>query len=237
MQQLRAHLETLADETYRAFHQKLLGVPTAPVLGVRLPALRAIAKQIAQGDWEAYLRAARDDSLEETMLQGMVIGAVRAHIDQVLPYIASFVPKIDNWAVCDSFCASLHIAKKQPARMWAFLQPYLHADDAYALRFCVVMLLDYYVTDDYIDQVLRLLPGIAHPGYYVKMAVAWALSICYIKYPARTLACLKTADLDDETYNKALQKIIESRRVSDQDRRRIRAMKRKRPKTGRALPS
>ena len=110
MQQLRAHLETLADETYRAFHQKLLGVPTAPVLGVRLPALRAIAKQIAQGDWEAYLRAARDDSLEETMLQGMVIGAVRAHIDQVLPYIASFVPKIDNWAVCDSFCASLHLS-------------------------------------------------------------------------------------------------------------------------------
>lgn len=89
------------------------------------------------------------------------------------------------------------------------------------------MLLNYYIEDAYIAAVLQLLDRIQHEGYYVKMAVAWAVSICYIKLPEPTMAYLKNNSLDDFTYNKALQKITESLRIDQASKTLIRSMKRK----------
>ncbi|MFC5463578.1 DNA alkylation repair protein [Lederbergia graminis] len=223
---VRTQIFDLIDEDYQRFASS--HIPNINnLLGVRLPELRKIAKQIAKDDWESYLKTADDDYFEEVMLQGMVIGYVKADIEKVLTYVAAFVPKINNWSVCDSFCSGLKITKLYKKRVWDFLQPYLLSDKEYEIRFGVVMLLCFYIDEDYIDPVLEHLDRINHEAYYVKMAVAWAISICYIKMPERTMIYLKNNSLDKFTYNKALQKITESLRIDKETKEMIRSMKRK----------
>lgn len=223
---IKSQLHEMAEEGYRKFSAAL--IPNIDnVLGVRLPALRKMAKAIAAGDWRTYLKHADDEYFEEVMLQAMVIGYAKADIVELLRYVADFVPKMDNWSVCDSFCIGLKVTNANKARVWEFLQPYLRSDKEYELRFGIVMLLDYYVAEDYIHKLFPLLDRIRHEGYYVKMAVAWALSICYIHFPDLTMAYLRNNSLDDFTYNKALQKITESYRVDHAAKQTIRSMKRK----------
>ncbi len=227
---IREKLLALAEEDYRKFSSALMP-GTKNVLGVRLPLLRKLAGEIAKGDWRSYINtygaADPDEYFEETTLHGLVLGCVKLDIEELLGHAAAFIPKINNWSVCDSFCTSLKAAKRHKERFWEFLQPYLASDKEYELRFGVVMLLNYYVEEEYIGSVLQLLDRIKHEGYYVKMAVAWALSICYIKLPRQTMAYLNNNTLDDFTYNKALQKITESFRVDDAAKAVIRGMKRK----------
>lgn len=226
MDMIRERILALADENYRQFHSRLCP-NTSNIIGVRLPLLKNLAREIASGDWRAYLASAQNEYYEEILLQGLVIGSAKASIEEILACTADFISKIDNWAVCDSFCASLKITKKNPARVLEFLQPYLTSTNEFELRFAIVMLLDFYITDEYIDQVLLELDKIKHEGYYVKMALAWAISICYIKYAKKTLQYLNHCTLDDFTYNKALQKITESLRVTAEEKIHIRSLKRK----------
>lgn len=225
-EKIRQQLEILAEEEYRVFSSGLLP-GTEHVLGVRLPLLRKMSKQLAQLDWREYLQTARDDSFEEIMLQGMVIGCVNCSVEERLSHIQSFVPRIENWSVCDSFCAGLKFTKEAPEKVWNFLNPYLKSDQEFHIRFAVVMLLFYYIGEKYIDEVFIRLDKVCHDGYYVKMAVAWAISICYVQFPERTLVYLNQNSLDDFTYNKALQKITESLKVDKETKKKIRAMKRK----------
>ncbi|AJY75114.1 DNA alkylation repair protein [Paenibacillus beijingensis] len=223
---IKEQLTELAESEYRKFSSGL--IPNINnVLGVRLPELRKLAKTIAKGDWRAYLEAAESDYFEEVMLQGMVIGCAKADADEMLRYIAAFVPKIDNWSVCDSFCLGLKFAKKNQAKVWDFLQIYLSSDKEYEIRFGVVMLLNFFVEETYIAAVLQRLDSIKHDGYYVKMAIAWAVAECYAKLPGPTMSFLESNSLDDFTFNKALQKITESYRVDPDTKALIRGMKRK----------
>ncbi|MDV6379022.1 DNA alkylation repair protein [Sporosarcina sp. GW1-11] len=223
--EIKEKIHQLIDEDYQKFVSAL--IPTNDnVLGVRMPALRKLAKDVAKGDWRSYLATASDESFEEVMLQGLVISYAKADIEEILSYVTVFVPKIDNWSVCDSFCTSLKITKQHKERVWNFLQPYLISDEEYELRFGIVMLLDYYIEMDTIHSVISLLDCVEHEGYYVKMAVAWALSICFVKFPELTMCYLKgDHSLDKFTYNKALQKITESTRVNPEVKTVIREMK------------
>ena len=196
---VRQQLAALADPAYRAFQQTLLpGVDD--ILGVRLPALRRLARAIAKDDWRGDLTAAPSDSFEERMLQGMVIGCATAACDELLAYTAAFVPRIDNWSVCDSFCSSLKLPRQYPQEVWDFLQPYLAARHTYPLRFGAVMLLQYYVDDAHLERVLSLLDAAWTGTHYAQMAVAWAISLCFARYPARTMHYLtREQTLDPET--------------------------------------
>lgn len=222
---IREQLRSLAEEDYRRFSAKLLpGVQG--VLGVRLPALRRMAKELARGDWRSFL-AAEPVYFEERMLRGMVIGSVKADIEEVLEHTTAFVPGIDNWSVCDSFCAGLKITRRYRARVWEFLQPYRAAEHEFAVRFYAVMLLTFYVDEEYIDRVLEALDGIRHEGYYAKMAVAWAVSVCFVKQRLPTEDYLRRSALDTFTYNTALRKITESMAVGAATKTIIRGMKRR----------
>ncbi|MGF9698488.1 DNA alkylation repair protein [Paenibacillus sp. MABNR03] len=223
---IRTQLLSLAEPEYQKFSAALIPNITN-LMGVRLPAIRKMAKQIAAGDWRAYLETADDEYFEEVMLQAMVIGHVQTELDEWLKHIAAFVPKIDNWSICDSFCAGLKYTKIHVESVWNFLQPYLKSDQEYEIRFGVVMLLNFYLDETYIDRVLASLDQIKHEAYYVKMAVAWAISMAYVKQPEVTMRYLKDNTLDDFTYNKALQKITESYRVDPETKQMIRGMKRK----------
>lgn len=220
-------LHALADPKYRKFAAGLLpGTPD--ILGVRLPQLRKLAKECAKGDWRSYLAAASDATFEERMLQGMVIGYANGEPEEMFAYIAAFVPKIDNWSVCDSFCAGLKITKKYPDEMWRFLKTYLKSDQEFAIRFGVVMTLWYFIDEDHLEEIFAVFDTIRHDGYYVKMAVAWAVSVCYAKMPERTHQYLTVCRLDEETYAKALQKILESRSTNQETRTSIRSLQARR---------
>lgn len=226
--EIRKRLESLAEPDFQKFLSKLIpNISAESILGVRQPNLRKLAKELSKGDWRAYLRSAKDDSYEEIMLQGMVIGYAKAEISEVLEWVQYFLPKIDNWAVCDGFCTGLKITKKYPQEMWEFVCPYLKDSRPYYIRFGAVMLLSYYTDCDHVKEGLQLLDEVRHDDYYVKMAVAWAVSIYYIKLPEATLAYLKESHLDDFTYNKALQKITESLKIDKETKQMIRSMKRK----------
>ena len=230
----RKRLRKLSDEKYREFHSGL--VPGKDnIVGVRIPKLRAFAKEICREDWRLWLSLNKEtlEALEvlyeEILLRGLVIAGGRdASFEELLKNICEFVPYIDNWAVCDTFCASLKQTKTHKKEMWEFLQPYLESDREYFIRFGVVMLLDYYVDEEYLEKLYAVFDSIHHEGYYVKMAVAWALSVCYVKFPEETMRYLKNNKaLDDFTYNKAIQKTCESYRVKPEEKEKLKKMKRK----------
>ncbi|MSS64194.1 DNA alkylation repair protein [Velocimicrobium porci] len=223
--EIRVCLNQLSEQKYQRFSSKLLP-GTENILGVRFPKLRSLAKTIAKDDWKTYLQVAQDDTFEEIMLQGMVIGSVKAELEELIPYMREFIDKIDNWSVCDSFCSSLKRTAKEKEQMWEFLQEYFHSEREYDLRFAVVMFLNYYVEKEYLQIGFGYFDKINREKYYVKMAVAWAISICYIKYQNETIVYLEHCKLDIDTYNKALQKIIESTRVAKEEKQKIRMMKR-----------
>lgn len=224
--EIRKKIFSLADENYRKFQSNLCP-GNINIVGVRLPLLRELARKIAKNNWREYMKNVKDDYYEEVMLQGMVIGYIKADIEEILSYVTGFIPKIDNWGVCDSFCSGLKFTKKNKQRMWDYLQSYLFSKEEFEIRFGVVMLLDYYIEEEYIDKVLQLLDQVNHEGYYVKMAIAWAISVCYIKFEEKTMAYLKNSTLDNFTYNKTLQKIMESLRVDMDTKAIIKSMKRK----------
>lgn len=225
MDNLRNRLFELADDKYKEFHSSLCP-NTENIIGVRLPQLRQIAKEITKGDWRGFLSTSKEDYYEEVLINGLVIAYAKCDVDERLNYIKDFVPKIYNWAICDTFCNTLKFVNKNKEAVWDFIQPYLKSSKEFEIRFAVVIILNYYITEDYIDIVLETLDKVRHNGYYVKMAVAWAISMCFIKFEEKTMLYLKNNNLDDFTYNKSLQKICESLRVDKKTKALIKSMKR-----------
>lgn len=224
-EEIRQELIKLADDKYRSFHSNLCpGVEN--ILGVRLPLLRKIAKSLSkEEDYYNYLNNSDTKYYEEIMIEGLIIGYLKTDNENRFNYIKNFIPKIDNWAICDSFCNNLKFTKENMNEVWNFILPYTSSENEFDIRFAIVMMLNFYIIEDYIDDVLNTLNKINHDGYYVKMAVAWAVSYAYIDFPQKILAFLKNNNLDNFTYNKSLQKIIESTRVSKEDKDLMRSLK------------
>ncbi|MDE5852166.1 MAG: DNA alkylation repair protein, partial [Alistipes sp.] len=198
-----------------------------------MPQLRKLAREILRTDWRKWLagiEAANTLYYEERMLQGLVISLAPCTIAERLDYTARFVPRIDNWAVCDVFCRKLRADEREP--VWQFIQPYFRSEAPYDLRFAVVMSLQNFTDAAHLEDLLRLLGRIRHADYYVRMGVAWAVAECYAKAPERIHEWLRDdCPLDDWTYDKALQKIVESRLTPEPVRQTIRQMKRRKRST------
>lgn len=198
------------------------------VLGVRLPKLRKIAKEIYKsGEWENFIKQNKFEYMEEVMLQGMVIGLVKLPPEKILELVKNFIPKINNWSVCDSFCNSLKFTQQNKHLVWEFIQPYFKSTNEYDIRFAYVMLISYYIDTEFISDVLKLIDEFKDERYYARMAAAWALSICYTKFPEKTFEYLKKSKLDDWTFNKSIQKICESLRVDKSTKNMLKYLKRK----------
>lgn len=226
MKTIRQELFEKQDKEYQKFHSRLC--PNVNnIIGVRIPILRKMAKIIAKENPIEFIQNTPISYYEEKMLYGFVIGYQKGTIEQTLEYLDKFVTMIDNWAVCDCSCATFKFTLKNREVMWKYLQKYLKSNKEYELRFAIVMLMDYYLTEEYIDKVLEIYNKIVHEGYYVKMAVAWALTESYIQFPKKTMSLLKKNQLDDFTYHKAIQKMIESYRINEATKDELRKMKRK----------
>ena len=167
------------------------------------------------------------DTLEETLVRGFVVAGADMPLEEHLKAVAGFVPEIDCWSVCDSFVTSLKFVKKDRERVWKFIQPYFESDRTYDIRFAAVMSLAYFKDGEYAPRVFEKFDKIENDDYYVKMAVAWAVSVFFVNAREETRRYLENNRLDDFTFNKSLQKITESYRVTPQEKAEIRAMKRK----------
>jgi len=188
MYDVRKILEDLADEKFKDFSLKL--IPTnSNILGVKIPQLRTITREMPEEDKRPYIDHYNCEYLEELIIKGLLIGQLNGDIQEILSYVDDFTSSIDNWLVCDCFCSGLKVTKKNMETVWEFIQPYLYSDDEFKVRFAVVMMLDHYICEDYIDQVIAALNSVKHDGYYVKMAVAWAVSVCFIKFSDKTHDC------------------------------------------------
>lgn len=217
---IREHILLLSNNGNRKFTEDLHpGVEN--VLGIRIPELRALAKKIAKDDWPAYLKSASTHYMEERMLIGMVIANVKVdHVDEYLSLVDGFVRIINSWSVCDTFdfYGKSSFVNKNRDRIWNYLNDYMDSRNEYEIRFGVVMAQKYFIDDNYIVAYINKLLSIKHEGYYVRMAIAWALSTCYIKFPKVTYPYLIRMKSDRETLRKTIQKICDSFRVSQEDK-------------------
>lgn len=224
---IRQDLFSMQDLKYKEFHGSLCP-DMDNIIGVRIPKLREYAKELYKCNNVKDIKI-EDKYYEELVIQGILIGfQTKAPIEEVIKQVEEFIPKINSWAVCDTFCAGLKITKKYQTEMFKVIKEYLKSTQEYQVRFAIVMLLDYYINDQYIDQVLQILDNVKLDKYYVQMANAWAISICLIKYYNKTLDFLNTTKIDDFTYNKGIQKAIESYRITDEQKEYLRTLKRRR---------
>ncbi len=224
-QKIKDKLFELSDQKYKEFHSGLCpGIDN--IIGVRVPVLRNYAKELAKKyNIEELLQEINNQYYEEVMLQGMLIGLEKQDFNTLQKQIRQFVPKIDNWAICDVFCAGLKQTKKHKKEMWNFLQKYLKSNKEFEIRFGIVMILDYYIEEEYLEKIFAIFDDITSDAYYVQMAVAWAISICLIRFYNETIKYLRIAKLDKFTYNKALQKAIESYRITKEQKDELKNMK------------
>lgn len=228
MLDIKKELKELVDLKYREFHSNLCP-GTENILGIRVPILRNYAKELSkQYSTDDLINNIDDKYYEEIMLKGMLIGLNRKlDWNELKRYIEDFVPKIDNWAICDTFCAGLKLTNEYKEEMWNLINKFLKSEKEFEVRFAIVMILDYYIESVYLQEDFKIFNNIKLDKYYVKMAVAWAISICLIKFYNETFKYLKNNTcLDNWTYNKSIQKAIESYRITDKQKEELRQLKR-----------
>ena len=226
MEKLRDILFQCLDAEYKKFHSSLC--PNInDIIGVRLPKLREIAKLVAKDNPINFLEEYKCEFYEEKMVYGLIIGYMKADFSTRLKYLDIFVPMIDNWAICDCCASTYKFTNKNLDEMYQYLQKYINSEKEFEVRFACIMLMDYFLNDKYIDRVFEIYNNIKLDKYYVKMAIAWAISVAFVKYEEKTREFLQNNALDKFTFNKSLQKIIESNRVSKEVKDEMRQMKRK----------
>ena len=232
VEEIRRQLMQDSEEKYRDFNASLVPGDNIHMLGIRVPKLRETAKTLAKENGRQYIEEItvyeqrQDIYHEELLLHGMIIGYLKCDMEERMRFLDEFVPQINNWAVCDSSCMTYKFMKKDQELWYHYLEKFFHSDREYEIRFGIVSLLDHFITEEFIDRVLDKLADIRHEGYYVKMAIAWAVSVCYVKFPKQTWELLEGDELDDFTHQKSIQKIRESYRVSKEEKEKVLGLKR-----------
>lgn len=196
------------------------------VLGVRVPELRKLAKKIAREDYRSFLDQNPMDSLEMEMLQAFVIGYAKDELSVLLEYFRDMVPRLHDWAVCDALCQTFKVARTNQAEVYAMLMEYADSREEFPVRVTAVMLLSHFLNDTYVERAIATLDRLRADGYYAKMGIAWAVAEVMARYPEKCFAYLERCALDSWTYNKALQKMTESYRVTPENKKVLRSMKR-----------
>lgn len=214
--ELRRWLVQQVDEDYRSFQHKLLpGVEN--YLGVRLPVLKKKAAQLAKGNWQQELDC-DDQTFEEQMLRAMTIGRLQLPPQQLMVMVEEFVPCIDNWAVCDSFCAALRGKMQYKSEFLHTIKRFVLSKRPFEVRFAAVMLLMYYNQPQDLPTSFALYARMQTTDYYAWMSIAWGYSVFAATDFAATLQAMEQAELPGNVWNKALQKMRESRRISPQQK-------------------
>ena len=209
---IRARLFALQDEGYRAFHSRLMPtVPLETVIGVRVPALRRLAKQLAgTPQAEAFLQELPHIYYEENNLHAFLLESIRDY-DAALAATEKFLPYIDNWATCDSFCPKVFAKHKE--ELLPVLRRWMASDHPYTVRYGMEMLMRYYLDEDFRPEHLAWAAAVHSGEYYINMMRAWYFATALAKQPEAALPWLTARRLDVWTHNKTIQKAVESSRI------------------------
>ncbi|MBQ9134388.1 MAG: DNA alkylation repair protein [Clostridia bacterium] len=224
--EIREKLFALADEKYKAFQSKLL--PTvAPecVIGVRTPALRALAKEIAgTKEAEAFLGQLPHTYFEENNLHAFLLCRIR-DFDSCIAAVDAFLPYVDNWATCDQMSPKA-LQKDLPA-LRAQAEKWMRSAHPYTVRFGIGMLMQYFLDAEFSDAYPRAVAAVRSEEYYVQMMQAWYFATALAKQYEAVLPYFTEGRMDAWVQNKAIQKAIESYRVPDAHKAHLRTLKRK----------
>ncbi len=209
------YLKSLADEKYKNFSDSL--VPAGdPSLGVRVPLLRKTAKEISKGNYTGFLLCVRGAYREEIIVRGLVMTLIKCGYLQMLEYIKSYVNEITSWETCD--IVSFKGLKKYLPQFWNDIEYFIYNDNPWVVRYGLGCLLEFYLTDGYIDGVLSYVNSINSDFYYVQMMQAWLIATAAAKCRDKAMAFLADNNLNPVTQNMAVRKIRESNRISIEDK-------------------
>ena len=224
--EILTRLQAVVDDQYRIFHQKL--VPdNIKVLGVRIPILHKLAQAIIKQKQTAEFMAQNLEEFEyqeEFLLYGLVLAKIKEEDSQKILRIKKFIPYINNWAVCDIFCSALKVVKQNPALYYQTFVSYVTHQSEYEIRFFYVLALNYFIMEEYLQKTFSLIQNQKYSGYYDKMAVAWYISITYIKYPQITEHFLFEQNMDEFVFRKSISKICDSYRIKKETKTRLRGL-------------
>ncbi|MBQ3441163.1 DNA alkylation repair protein [Candidatus Saccharibacteria bacterium] len=224
MKELRLALMKEADDEYREFCMK--GIPCdRPFIGVRIPKIQEIANQMPTSSYEEILTA-EPVAIEEVMARGMVIA--KLPYPEMLKYFDSQVVFIDNWCTCDIFCSRITklVKKHREEFLELKIEPLLKSSDEFNTRVGLVLLKTAYMDFDYLALIFDRVENLKdRDEYYVKMAIAWLLSECFIKFPEATFSYLQVSKLPKWIFNKTISKICDSYRVEPEMKEALRKLR------------
>lgn len=207
-------LSELSDPTYRDFHAGLIpNISPETILGVRVPALRKLAREL-RGSAEAqeFMAALPHEYYDENCLHGLLINDIK-DFGATVSALDAFLPYVDNWAVCDLI--SPRSFKSRPPELAAHVRRWLESSHSYTVRFGIGVLMSFYLDEGFEPAQLEAVAERCCEEYYVNMMVAWYFATALAKQPEAALPYIESRRLSRWTHNKAIQKSIESRRIPD----------------------
>ena len=224
MTDIQKELAALADPAYKAFHTKLMpNIPPGTVLGVRTPVLRAYAKRFQKDERkDAFLAVLPHEYYEENNLHAFLLEGIR-EFDACLAAVDRFLPCVDNWATCD--CMAPKALGKDKPRLRQAIDGWIASGETYTVRYGIGALTRWFLDDGFAPDVLEAVAAVQSEEYYVNMMRAWFFATALAKRPEETLPYLTSRRLDGFTHKKAIQKAIESFRITPEQKTYLRTLR------------
>ncbi|MDL2265825.1 DNA alkylation repair protein [Parabacteroides sp. OttesenSCG-928-G21] len=225
-EQINQRLYALAESDYKQFNERI--IPTHyNILGIRMPALKKLAKELAATpEVETYLKNAEYSTYEHILLYGLVLGQLKkTPLETIFHYLDPLILKFDNWAHVDTIISALKLFNKYPDEVLAHFLPLKTHEGEFTKRVFVIILMDFFMNEAYIDVALKHLSEVPQGQYYVDMAIAWAISVGLIKFYDKTFPLLEQKTFSKFVHNKAIQKARESYRITSDTKELLNSMK------------
>lgn len=201
------------------------------VIAISMANIRKVAKKIFKVGYDKFLEIglAKDyktEFYEETLIQGLVIAEVK-DLTKQCKLIEKWVHKIDNWSTCDSVVSTMKALKNSQSKadVFEFYLNLCYSKTEFISRFGIVCLMANFLEDEFVDQILDMCQKVKNDAYYVRMAIAWLLSMAFVKFREKTLLVLKTQTLDKFVQNKTISKCRDSFQVSKEDKEMLKLLR------------
>lgn len=219
------YLKSISEVEYKNFHSKLC-FTKYEILGIRVPKLKVLAKKISKTNYQDFLKLCGTKYYEEVFIEGLIISSIKDE-KIFLDYFKNYITKIDNWGICDTFCNSLKIVTTNSNRYFNLCKELSLSEEEYISRVGLIIILNYFIKEEYLQDIFYILDSITSDKYYINMAEAWLICELYIKYPQATEDYLKNNKLNKFTQNKSISKIRDSYRVTKESKDYLNTLKKK----------
>lgn len=215
----------MRDVDYALLQAKIIPTVAADrIIGVRTPALRAFAKDLYKDrDKEGFLSCTPHQYFDEDQLHAFVI-SLEKDFDKCIAEVDAFLPFIDNWATCDQLSPKV-FKKEEPEKLLPYIQMWIKSDKTYTVRFAVGMLMQHFLDANFDTKYADMVAAVRSEEYYVNMMIAWYFATALAKQYERTLPYLEGKRLDGWVHNKAIQKSVESYRITDEQKVYLKTLK------------